>query len=216
MTKIIYNKYEKALISTLPVAEFKGRIIVILTSGETERAVRYLLSQKILGLDTETRPSFKKGQQHKVALLQVSTEDTCFLFRLNHTGLTPALKELLEDQSVLKVGLSWHDDLNALHRLGAFETGCFVDIQDHVREVGIEDLSLQKLYANLFGHKISKRQQLSNWEADILSDRQKLYAATDAWACIQLYKELIRLKENNDYQLITVDENNEANLSETR
>ncbi|MBR1449475.1 MAG: 3'-5' exonuclease domain-containing protein 2 [Prevotella sp.] len=216
MTKIIYNKYEKALISTLPVEEFQGRIIVILTPGETERAVRYLLSQKILGLDTETRPSFKKGQQHKVALLQVSTEDTCFLFRLNHTGLTPALRQLLEDQTVLKVGLSWHDDLNALHRLGAFETGRFVDIQDHVREVGIEDLSLQKLYANLFGRKISKRQQLSNWEADILSDRQKLYAATDAWACIQLYNELVRLKETNDYQLITVDENNEANLSETR
>ena len=217
MTKIIYNKYEKALISTLPVEEFQGRIIVILTPGETERAVRYLLSQKILGLDTETRPLFKKGQQHKVALLQVSTEDTCFLFRLNHTGLTPALKELLEDQKVLKVGLSWHDDLNSLHRLGAFETGRFVDIQDHVREVGIEDLSLQKLYANLFGRKISKRQQLSNWEADILSDRQKRYAATDAWACIQLYKELIRLKENNDYQLIeTETDHDETDLSETR
>lgn len=213
MSKTIYSKYEKAQISTLPLAEFKGRIIVVLTPGETQKAVRYLLSQKLLGLDTETRPSFRKGQQHKVSLLQVATEDMCFLFRLNHTGLTPAIVELLEDTKVTKVGLSWHDDLNSLRKLGTFKTGDFIDIQAHVRDVGIEDMSLQKLYANLFGQKINKRQQLSNWEADILSDRQKLYAATDAWACIQLYKELLRLKETNDYELIEA-EKNETDLSE--
>jgi ribonuclease D len=202
MPKIIYKKFEKAMISSLPVAEFEGRIIVILTPDETEKAVRYLLAQEILGLDTETRPSFKKGHQHKVALLQVATPDTCFLFRLNHTGLTPALVELLEDTMVTKVGLSWHDDLNSLHKLGDFKAGHFIDIQEYVRDVGIEDMSLQKLFANLFGRKISKRQQLSNWEADILNERQKRYAATDAWACILMYNELLRLKETNDYTLI--------------
>lgn len=206
MPKTIYNKYEKRLISSLPNVQFNGRIIVILTPGETEKAVRYLLSRPILGFDTETRPSFKKGQLHKVALLQVASEDTCFLFRLNHTGLTPALKQLLEDTRVLKVALSWHDDLLGLKKLGDFETGRFVELQDFVREVGIEDMSLQKLYANLFGQKINKRQQLSNWEADILDNRQKLYAATDAWACINIYKELIRLKETEDYKLIIQEE----------
>ena len=213
MPKIIYNKYEKALIPSLPLAQFKGRIIVILTPGETRKAVRYLLSQKILGFDTETRPSFKKGHQHKVSLLQVATEDTCFLFRLNHTGLTPDLVELLEDNSVVKVGLSWHDDVNALKKIGDFNIGHFIDIQTQVHEVGIEDLSLQKLFANLFGQKISKRQQLSNWEADILDNRQKLYAATDAWACIQLYKELERLIQTKDYELKIKDE---TNTTETR
>ena len=202
MAKIIYNKYDKSLISDLEVAQFEGRIIVILTPGETEKAVRYLLAQPMLGLDTETKPSFRRGQQNMVALLQVATDDTCFLFRLNHTGITPALKRLLEDTTVKKIGLSWHDDLNALHRLGNFNAGTFIDIQTHVRELGIEDLSLQKLYANLFGRKISKRQQLSNWEADVLNDKQKLYAATDAWACLQLYKELKRLLMTNDSQLV--------------
>ena len=202
MAKIIYNKYDKSLISDLEVAQFEGRIIVILTPGETEKAVRYLLAQPMLGLDTETKPSFRRGQQNMVALLQVATDDTCFLFRLNHTGITPALKRLLEDTTVKKIGLSWHDDLNALHRLDNFNAGTFIDIQTHVRELGIEDLSLQKLYANLFGRKISKRQQLSNWEADVLNDKQKLYAATDAWACLQLYKELKRLLMTNDYQLV--------------
>lgn len=202
MTKIIYNKYDKGLIPTLPVAEFQGRIVVVLSASEAKRAVDFLLSCPLIGLDTETRPSFKRGQLHKVALLQVATEDVCFLFRLNYTGLTPDIIRLLEDTTVKKIGLSWHDDLNSLHRLGNFKTGHFIDIQDHVRELGIEDLSLQKLYANLFGQKISKRQQLSNWEADVLNEKQKVYAATDAWACINLYNELMRLKESKDYELI--------------
>ena len=202
MTKTLYSKFDKSLIAALPVAEFRGRIITILTPGETDKAVRYLLTQPVLGMDTETRPSFKRGSQHRVALLQVSTYDTCFLFRLNHTGLTHSLVELLEDTTVPKIGLSWHDDVNSLHRLGPFTPGWFIDIQHHVSELGIEDMSLQKLYANLFGQKISKRQQLSNWEADILSDRQKAYAATDAWACIMLYEELLRLKQTGDYTII--------------
>jgi ribonuclease D len=122
MLKTIYNKFDKSLISSLPVAQFEGRIVVILTAGETEKAVKYLMTQSILGFDTETRPSFRKGLQHKVSLLQVSTPDICFLFRLNHTGLTPALIQLLEDETIVKIGLSWHDDINSLHKLGTFKT----------------------------------------------------------------------------------------------
>ena len=202
MRKTIYNKYEKGLIANLPRAVFEGRTIVILTPGETEKAVRYLLSQPVLGFDTETKPSFRKGQVHKVALLQVATEDTCFLFRLKHTGLTPAIVRLLEDTTTTKVGLSWHDDLHSLHALGDFTPGTFIELQKLVNELGIEDMSLQKLYANIFGQKISKREQLSNWEADILTDKQKMYAATDAWACVKLYQEVTRLKESHEYELI--------------
>jgi len=204
MTKTLYNKFDKKLISSLPVAAFEGKIRVILSVSEAERAVNYLLTQPILGVDTETRPSFKRGFQFKVALLQVSTYDTCFLFRLNHTGLTPAIVRLLEDQTVPKIGLSWHDDVNSLHKLGKFTPGWFIDLQHCVKDIGIEDMSLQKLYANMFGMKISKRQQLSNWEADILNEKQKLYAATDAWACIKLYDELVLLKQTGDYHLETI------------
>lgn len=206
MKRILYNKFPKSAISSLPLAVFEGRIITIISPGETERAVRYLLSMPILGLDTETRPSFKKGSQHKVSLLQVSTYDTCFLFRLNHTGLTPAIVRLLEDTTVPKIGLSWHDDVASLQRIGKFTPGWFIDIQHHVKEVGIEDMSLQKLYANMFGQKISKRQQLSNWEADVLTEKQKQYAATDAWACIMLYEELMRLKSGGQYELVIEDD----------
>lgn len=200
--KILFKKFDKREITGLPKALFQGRIITIITPGETEKAVDYLLSQKILGFDTETRPSFKKGQRYEVSLLQVSTHDTCFLFRLNLTGITPAIIRLLEDKKVVKVGLSWHDDLLQLHRRAEFKAGNFVELQDVAEKFGIEDKSLQKLYANLFHMKISKAQRLSNWEQTVLRDAQKLYAATDAWTCIKIYEELQRLSRDGDYELV--------------
>lgn len=204
--KSIYRKFEKKLISSLPLVKFKGKIIVVVSQHEAARAVDYLLSQPILGVDTETRPSFTKGHHHMVSLLQVATHDVCFLFRLNFLGLSPEIKRLLEDTTVPKIGLSWHDDILQLKKRGEFTPGLFVDLQKHVGEIGVEDLSLQKLYANFFGQRISKGQQLSNWECDVLQEKQKVYAATDAWACIMLYEELMRLKSANDYELIDTGE----------
>lgn len=202
MKKTIYDKFDKNTISQLPTVSFPGKIVVILSEGEANRAVEYLLSCDILGVDTETRPAFRKGQHHKVSLLQVSTRDICFLFRLNYIGIPPSLIRLLSNTEVTMVGLSWHDDLCMLRRRQDFIPGTFVDIQNLIGKLGIEDMSLQKLYANLFGQKISKRQRLSNWDADVLTDKQKSYAATDAWACINLYDEIERLARTGDYQLV--------------
>ena len=201
MKKIIYNRFAKDWMAELPKVTYDKNIIVIVAPEQTEKAVDYLLSMPILGVDTETRPSFAKRQQFKCSLLQVATHHNCFLFRLNYTGMTPSIIRLLEDKTVPKVGLSWHDDINSLKRLHSFEPGYFIDVQDHMREIGIEDLSLQKLYANLFNERISKTERLSNWERDVLTTKQQQYAAIDAWACIQLYEELIRLKETGDYEL---------------
>jgi ribonuclease D len=188
--------------------------VVVLTETEAEKAVRYLLKADILGFDTETRPSFKKGQQNKVSLLQVSTHDTCFLFRLNRFGLCPAIKKLLETKKVRKIGLSWDDDIRSLKALGDFKPQGFFELQQHMLELGIEDISLAKLYANLFGQRISKREQLSNWEADVLNTKQQGYAATDAWACIMLYEEYMRLKTTNDFVLEKVVEEEKETIVE--
>lgn len=205
--KHIKNKFDKHDIPNLPKASFQGRIFVIVSEQEAERAVDYLLSQPILGFDTETKPSFKPGTgMHKVALLQVSSPDTCFLFRLNQMGMPPCIIRLLEDTSVLKIGLSWHDDLMQLRRRQDFTPGTYEEIQQLVNLIGIKDLSLQKIYANLFGQKISKTQRLTNWEADVLSPSQLTYAATDAWACIQIYNEIMRLDETKDYELEIIPE----------
>lgn len=208
--KKIYDKFDKSIINSLPLVTFPGKIIVVLNEYEADRAVEYLLSCDVLGVDTETRPAFRKGNNHKVALLQVATRKECFLFRLNHLGLPKSLLRLLSNKQVPMVGLSWHDDLMSLHRREQFEPGWFIDIQDIIGNLGIVDKSLQKLYANLFGEKISKRQRLTNWKADVLTDRQKEYAAIDAWACIKLYDEIMNLLATKEYELEVVPEEKPA------
>ena len=202
MMKTIYEKFDKTIIQKLPRVLFDGRIYTITTSDEADRAVSYLMQKKTLGFDTETRPSFRRGVIHQVALLQVADENTCFLFRLNRIGLTDSIVRLLEDRTITKIGLSLKDDIRMLQQRREFSTGTFIDLQQEVKEIGIADCSLQKLYANLLGGMICKRQQLSNWEDDILTEAQKLYAATDAWACVKLHKEVERLKATGNYLLI--------------
>ena len=199
--KIIFTKFDKKSINSLPRILFPGKIVLIDKAEDTEDAVNFLLSQPILGVDTETRPSFSKGRAFQVSLLQVSTHDVCYLFRLHLTGITPAIIRFLEDKRVPKVGLSWHDDLLQLHRRADFKAGYFIELQDEAKKFGLQDMSLQKLYANLFHQKISKAQRLSNWEASELKDSQLAYAATDAWCCIKLYEELLRLKQDGDYEI---------------
>lgn len=204
--KQIFNKYDKQNLNNLPRALFDGRIYIIQSEAEAARAVDYLLHQPILGFDTETRPSFKKGQLHTVALLQVASHDACFLFRLNlMQGLPRPIIDLLQDTHVTKVGLSLHDDFLSLRHRGTFRPGTFIELQTEVKQLGIEDMSLQKIYANLFARKIAKNQQLSNWEADVLTEAQQRYAATDAWACICIHEEITRLLTTGDYELITQD-----------
>ena len=203
MKKLIYNKFDKPTIATLRRVDYKGKIVVINSPAEAETAVDYLLAQSVLGLDTETRPSFTKGKHYKCALLQVANQSICFLFRLNYIGMCPAVARLLGDKTVTKVGLAWKNDLLSLRELGEFQPGSFVDLQDMVRELGIE------------------ADRLSNWERDILKDTQKVYAAIDAWACVRIYEELLRLKESGDYELVVREEENkqehdETDISETR
>lgn len=198
---IIKRNITKEELKGLPKVTFPGKIHVIQTEKDVEKAVAYLSAHPALGIDSETRPSFTKGQSHKVALLQISSEETCFLFRLNFTGLTQPLVDLLENPSVVKVGLSLRDDFMMLHKRAEFKPQSCIELQEYVHSFGIQDRSLQKIYGILFGEKISKSQRLSNWETDVLSDSQKRYAAIDAWACLRIYTLLEDLKKTGNYEL---------------
>lgn len=199
----LFIKTDKTFIPSLPRFAFDGKIYVIQSESEALRAVEVLRRSPILGIDTETRPSFRKGETHKVALLQVANEQVCFLFRMNEIGFLPCMAQLLADPKVLKVGLSLKDDFLMLRRRdSSFQPAGYIDLQTYAKNMGIEDMSLQKLYANVFHKRISKSAQLTNWEADVLTEAQKVYAATDAYTCIQLYKELNALNESNNYELI--------------
>ena len=180
-------------IEKLPLGAFPGQIHVISRPGmELNRAVAYLRKQKMIGFDTETRPVFTPGaKQNHVALLQLSGPDKAFLFRLNRIGMRKRICRILSDPEILKIGAASHDDVRCLQYYRPFEEKGFVDLQKIGWEWGIRDKSVKKLAANILGIKISKTQQLSNWEAETLSDSQKMYAATDAWVCLEMYKKLL-------------------------
>jgi len=199
----------KEELSTLTQEVFPGRIIVIQSENEAIKACSYLAEYKEIGFDTETRPAFRKGVTHKIAMMQLSTEDTCFLFRLNVIGLPDCLAEILINPAIKKVGLSLKDDFSAIHKRKSITPSNFVELQAFVKDYGIEDNGLQRIYGILFGKRISKGQRLSNWEVDTLSDAQKMYAAIDAWACLKIYNEL-KYREIIKRQPVSIERDSEA------
>ncbi len=180
-------------IKQLPILQFSGEINVIDMVGQVRDAVDYLSAQEILGFDTETRPSFRKGVSYNVSLLQLATEEECFLFRLNEIGFPDELKALLEDTYVQKIGFDVPSDMRQLHKISDFTPGGFIDLQKIMKEKGYGTVSLRRLTAMVLGRRLSKRQRLSNWNSTFLSDAQRIYAATDAWVTLILYKKIMNL-----------------------
>ena len=174
------------------------KIYVIDSVGaEFNRAIAYLRSQKIIGFDTETRPTFSQDQpRYGVALLQLSGPDKSFLFRINKMGMHRRLCNLLASEKIIKVGAAIHDDIKGLQRKHDFVPAAFVDLQKIVWEWGVRDKSVKKMAAIILGFRVSKTQQLSNWEAGVLSEAQCRYAATDAWVCREMYLKLMASEKN--------------------
>lgn len=183
----------KEELDSLPRATFLGRIVVVDTSRKLTEAVKALKACSVVGLDTETKPNFVPGKKRPVALLQISTIDTCFLFRLNLIGLPKALCAIMEDENILKIGLSLRDDLVGLKRLTPFEPAGFVELQQLAPAYGLRCASLQKLYGLLCGAYMSKSQRMTNWEASTLTEQQQHYAALDAYASLEVYHKLMAL-----------------------
>jgi ribonuclease D len=180
-------------IEALNLASFPGEIVVIDKTGWSFwKAIEYLKKQRILGFDTESRPCFSPHQPHYgVSLLQLSGGDRAYLFRVKKMGMHRRLCKLLSDEKIVKVGAAVADDIRGLQRLSGFKPHAFVDLQKIGWEYGIRDKSVKKMSAIILGVRISKTQQLSNWEAENLSEAQRKYAATDAWVCREMYLKLL-------------------------
>ena len=187
MYKVNIDKDELA---ELPLIQFEGKITLVESKDDYLSSIEYLSRQKMLGFDTETKPAFKKGVVYEVALLQLATKDRAFLFRLNKIGLPNGLKSILENPEIEKIGVAIRDDIKALQKLNSFKPGGFVELQDRVKDYGIQDFSLKKLSAIVLGYRISKAQRVTNWEALELSEAQQIYAATDAWISHRIYESL--------------------------
>ncbi len=181
---------DKEELKKLPLQAFTGTIHVIDSMAGLRKYLPALKQEKVMGFDTETRPSFRKGQVNQISLVQLATPFHAFLFRISALNLPDKLIELFEDDSIIKVGAALHDDLIDLRRIRDFKAGGFLDLQKYVGAFGIENKGVAKLSGIVLGFRISKNQQLSNWDARKLSEAQKEYAATDAWVCLRIYQEL--------------------------
>ena len=186
------DKISNEQTALLPAVEFRVEIRIVEHERDIAAACKTLAEQPVIGFDTETRPSFRPGVTFRVSLLQLSTPTVCYLFRLNKIPLAKPILQLLEDRRVLKIGADVAGDLRSLRQIRHFRDGGFVDLQGIAPEWGIGEKSLRKLSAIVLGRRVSKAQRLSNWEAATLTDKQQLYAATDAWVCTRIYEQLLR------------------------
>lgn len=188
---------EKDEIQKLPLYSYEKDFIIVDNEKTFQQILPELFLEKIWGFDTETKPTFKKGlaNQKNVSLLQLSNSEKTYLFRLNKLGLPKEITILLSDPGYIKIGVSIRDDIKSLQKLNKFEADGFIDLQNIVNEYGIEDYSLRKMAAIVLGIRISKAQQLSNWEADELTEKQIKYAATDSWISREIYLKLINSKK---------------------
>jgi ribonuclease D len=189
------NKYQENIsveeLAEFELSWFKGEIVLVDDLATFHEVFPRLLGRDLLGFDTETKPNFKKGRKNSVSLIQLSTGDLACLFRINKIGIPDELIRLLSDPSVIKAGVAVHDDIRFLKGVKKFTPGGFTDLQGFVKDFGIQSSGLKKLAAIVLGFRISKRQQVTDWEAETLTEAQMVYAATDAWVCYQIYRKLV-------------------------
>lgn len=182
-------------IAKLELTWFRGKIVIVDDMTVFRNVIGILSKESVLGFDTETRPSFKKGIKNKVSIIQLASSGLACLFRIKKIGLPPELIQILANPSIVKAGVAVHDDIRYLKNINGFSPAGFVDLQGFVREYGISSSGLKKLAAIVLGVRISKSQQVSDWAAEELTEAQKIYAATDAWICREIYRTLITQKQ---------------------
>ncbi|MGK7394960.1 MAG: 3'-5' exonuclease [Candidatus Cyclobacteriaceae bacterium M3_2C_046] len=184
------KKINKEELNELPLKGFEGKIILVVKPDQLASALSEIRQQSAVGIDTERKPSFVKGQKHEVSILQVALPEKVFVIRLNYTGISPELKAFFSDPDLLKVGIGLADDLQSLLQLTDFIPGGFLDLNEFTRQLGVENVGARNLAGIFLGFRISKKQQTSNWEQSKLTDKQLKYAATDAWICLEIFQKL--------------------------
>ncbi len=202
---LIKNKITNDALNDLPLHHYMGKIVVVEDEDGILKVIEDINGEKVLGFDTETRPSFKKGKMNLISLVQLTTERSTFLIRTNKTGMPNELLNLLSNEEVKKVGVGIRDDIRGLQKIKDFSPGGFVELQTMAVDKGLKDFSLKKLAGILLDFRVSKRQRLSNWEADELSQGQLIYAATDSWVALEIFKKLIDLDSSRIIDVDTTD-----------
>jgi ribonuclease D len=192
------TRITKSEINDLPLGKFEGEIILVDKEDEIIDSIKKIKLERIIGVDTETRPTFKKGDLNKTALIQIATEKKVYLFRLNKIGFSLLLADIFENPTIKKIGIAILQDMKELSdQFKPFNHNNVIDLNVLCKTLEFENIGARNLTAMLLGFRISKRQQTSNWEANELNENQLRYAATDAWVAKEIYLKLIQSKEFN-------------------
>ncbi len=200
------NRIPKEGLSGLPLAAYSGKVILVETAEDVELALKNIAKEKLLGFDTESRPSFSSSQHFPVSIIQLCGEHCVWIFKLkNIQDLLPKIFEIFENPQIKKVGVAVKGDISALRKLCEFKPQGFEDISEKTRKIGIVNTGLRNLAAVFLGVRISKSAQMSNWANDELSSKQISYAATDAWISRELYENVNKIFTNCLYEIYDVD-----------
>lgn len=192
--RIKKTMFEKSItkdkINELPLFKFEGKTIIAATDKQIDKAIFEIEEHKVVGFDTESRPAFRKGQFNHVALIQIAIPERVYLLRIHQVGITNVLRNFLSNHEIIKVGIALDDDIIALNKRRRFHAMGFEDLNQIAPTLGIENIGARNLSALILNSRISKNQQVSNWENPVLTTPQVKYAATDAWICLEIYNKL--------------------------
>jgi ribonuclease D len=209
MDYIHANRLSSDYINTLPILKFEGKVVIVDSKEQEEKIVKLLGKEKYVGFDTESKPAFKKGVFYPVSLVQLATDDTAYLIQLKKTGFTDALADFLANEKIKKIGVGVNNDIVKLIELKEFTAGGFIDLSSIASEKGIIQIGVRGLTARYIEHRLVKSSQKTNWAKFELTRKQQLYAASDAWICLQIYPHL--LADRIDYRELNEDEDNHRN-----
>ena len=188
----------KAQINELPLDKFEGEIVIVDSAQKITEALIDIEHENIIGVDTETKPTFKKGALNKTALVQIATRNKVYLFRLNKIGLPFELARVFEDSKIQKIGIAVIQDMKELNdQYRPFKHNNVIDLNILCKSLDFKNIGARNLSGMVLGFRISKRQQTSNWEAQTLNEAQLRYAATDAWVAREIYLKLYHSKQFN-------------------
>lgn len=180
----------KEAVNELPIQRYEGKIVIVANEAQMQEALGEISESPVIGFDTETKPAFKKGEYNAVSLLQIAAEHAVYLFRLNLIGFPSDLAAIFEDRSIIKTGISIRDDIKEMTKIRDFNPQNIVELNTVAKELEIRHAGVRRLAAIFLGVRISKAQQTTNWEREVLTPQQLVYAATDAWVCLEIYKKL--------------------------
>jgi ribonuclease D len=199
------NRISKEYINSLPIIRFDGDVVMVTSEQQADDVLKSLMEEPWVGFDTESKPSFTKGTLYPVSLVQFSTQDTAYLLQLKKTGFTDGLVELLENKHIKKIGVGIKADIVKLQELRPFIPGGFVDLSELASAKGIIQVGVRGLTARYLHHRLPKTAQKTNWARSELTMKQQIYAASDAWICLQIYP--LILEDTTDYRKFHNDEN---------